>query len=341
MLKVGLCGIGFMGRAHLDQYLRLEAEGVPVRVTALCDVDEKKFRGIFFEGNLDVGQAKYDFSRYRIYTDYDEMLEKETLDVVDICLPTDLHPEAAIKALKRGLHVLCEKPMALTTAECERMIAAAKESGRELMIAQCLRFWPHYVLLKEFVDRGTFGAVTGAYFFRGGGTPRWSHRNWMMQRERSGGCILDQHIHDVDLVQWLFGMPEAVSTSARVVIPGSGYDIVSTNYMYPDGKVVNTQGDWTLNGEFGFTMSYRVNFEKGCLVFENGTVRVYPSDGKGYVADVPDGTGHYYEIRYFVESLLEGRPMDIATPESTKETIRLAEAEIASADRGGALVKLS
>lgn len=340
MLKVGLFGIGFMGRGHLDHYLRLIEEGMPLQLTALCDIDEKKFRGEFVEGNLDMGQNRYDFSKYNLYTDIDKMLEAEEFDFVDICLPTYLHADVTVKALDRGIHVLCEKPMALTAEECARMIDAAERNDRKLMIAQCLRFWPHYLVLKEYVDNGKLGAVNSAYFFRGGQTPKWSYRNWMLEKDKSGGCILDQHIHDVDLVNWLFGLPESVSTTGRVVIPGSGYDVMSTNYIYPDGKVVNAQGDWTLNGDNGFIMEYRVNFEKGNLLMKDYKVFIHENGEPKVEAELDSGVGHYYEIKYFAECVMNDRPIETATPESTKDTIRLGLAEVASADRNGTPVRL-
>jgi predicted dehydrogenase len=87
------------------------------------------------------------------------------------------------------------------------------------------------------------------------------------------------HIHDTDIVHWLFGNPDQVSSPGHNVIPGSGYDIVTTNYSYKDGKVVNAQAVWTLEGDYGFAMTYRVNFERGNLVFENNQLKVNPQDG--------------------------------------------------------------
>ncbi|HOB20186.1 MAG TPA: Gfo/Idh/MocA family oxidoreductase, partial [Candidatus Atribacteria bacterium] len=149
MLKTGLVGLGFMGRGHLDNLIRLTQEGYPVRLTAVCDIDEEKFSGKTIAGNLQIGLKEYDFSQYALYTDFDEMLQKEELDCVIIALPTYLHKETTIKALKRGINVLCEKPMALSSADCEEMISTAEESGRKLMIGQCLRFWPAYEYLKH------------------------------------------------------------------------------------------------------------------------------------------------------------------------------------------------
>ncbi|MFO7154685.1 MAG: Gfo/Idh/MocA family oxidoreductase [Caldicoprobacter oshimai] len=340
MVKVGLIGIGFMGRGHLDNYIRLEAEGFPVKLVAICDIDKDKFENKFLPGNINVGNKKYDFSKYNLYTDIDEMLENEDLDYVDITLPTYLHAEAAIKALNKGMHVLCEKPMALTVDECKAMIEAAEKNNRKLMIAQCLRFWPEYEYLKECVETNRFGKVLAGYFFRGGGTPKWSYQNWLLQKDKSGGAILDQHIHDVDMINWLFGTPKAVSTIAKNVIPGSGYDIVSTRYIYEDGKVITAEDDWVLNGEYGFSMLYRVNFEKGNVVYEKGTLKVNPNDGKSFTPDLPKENGYYREIKYFINALINDTPIDVASPYSTMETIRIAQAEIESADNGGKFVEL-
>lgn len=335
MIKVGLIGLGFMGHAHLDNYIRLEKEGFPVKLVAICDIDPSKFEGKAVAGNIAVGNGEYNFLNYNLYTEIDEMLSKEELDYVDIALPSYLHAEITIKALNKGFHVFCEKPMALKSEDCLKMIAAAKENQKLLMIGQCLRFWPEYEYLKECVETEKFGKVLSGYFFRGGTTPTWSHENWLLQKEKSGGCLFDQHIHDVDTINWLFGKPASVSTMARNVIEGNGYDIVSTNYLYEDGKVINAQDDWTLNGDYGFEMTYRVNFEKGNLVFEKGALKVNPNDGKSFTPDLSKDTGYYRELKYFGEAVLNNKALDRITPESTMETIKIAEAEQSSADDKG------
>ncbi|MFU0799293.1 MAG: Gfo/Idh/MocA family oxidoreductase [Xylanivirga thermophila] len=340
MLKVGLVGIGFMGRGHLDNYIRLESEGFPVKLVAICDIDPDKFENKFVPGNIDVGNAKYDFSKYNLYTSIDEMLEKEDLDYVDMPLPTYIHSESAVKALNKGVNVLCEKPMALTVEQCQAMIDAAEKNNKKLMIAQCLRFWPAYEYVKECIDTNKFGDVVGAYFFRGGATPRWSYQNWLLQKDKSGGALLDQHVHDVDTINWLFGTPKSVSTIGRNVIPGSGYDIVSTHYIYDDGKVVTAEDDWVLNGDYGFEMRFRVNFENGNVVYENGVLKVNPNDGKSFTPDLPADNGYYREIKYYANALLNDQPIDIAAPHSTMETIRIARAEVESADNNGKVVEL-
>ncbi|MHB1484044.1 MAG: Gfo/Idh/MocA family protein [Saccharofermentanales bacterium] len=340
MLKAGLAGIGFMGRVHLDNYIRLVNEDFPVKITAICDIDGKKFKGEFTEGNIGIGSTNYDFSKYNLYESIDEMLENEELDFVDIALPTYLHAETTVKALNRKINVLCEKPMALNSVECVKMLDAAKKNGKILMVAQCLRFWPEYEYLKKCVVDGRYGNVTGAYFFRGGGSPKWSYEDWMGQEEKSGGCILDQHVHDVDMINWLFGKPEAVSTIAKNVKNGRGYDILSTNYRFDDGKVVNAQDDWTLNGNYGFEMLYRVNFEKANLIYDKGILRINQNDGMSFIPELSKDSGYYKEIKTYCNILAGQDTIDCNNPENTMQTIRIVEAEQKSADNNGCFVEV-
>ncbi|RAV19418.1 Gfo/Idh/MocA family protein [Paenibacillus contaminans] len=341
MLKVGLVGLGFMGRAHLKSYERLVEEGFPIQVTSICDMDEKKFRGIFIEGNIQTAADGFDLSGYKHYYDYDRMLAEEEFDFVDIAMPSHLHPEMTVKALDRGFHVLCEKPMALSSAEGRLMVDAAQRSGKKLMIAQVLRFWPEYEYLKETVESGRYGQVLSAHFFRGGNPPKWTHNDWMVRKETSGGGLFDLHIHDIDVINWLFGKPQAVSTIARDVLPGSSFDIISTNYAYPDKKIVNSQIDRALHGEFGFEMSFRVNFENGNLIYEKRTLRDNPKEGKGFVPELSTESGYYREIKYFAEAVAHNRPVDRAAPESTLEALVIAEAEARSAKSDGAVVSIA
>lgn len=343
MLKVGLVGIGAMGRGHLDQYLRLMSENAPVELVALCDVDPKRF-DVLSGGTLniaDVGHNKIDFSKFRQYTSMDEMIEKEELDYVDLVVPTYLHAELAIKAMRAGLHVLCEKPMALNPAQCQAMIDVQKETGKQLMIGQCLRFWPAYELLKQYIDNGELGKVTCGYFARFGGTPDRSFENWLQDEKRSGGCILDQHVHDVDTIHWLFGEPEAVSTLGVNVIPGCGIDAMSTNYRYP-GMAINAQDDWALNGkDYRFNMLFRVNFEKGAVTYEAGKCKVYRNFEESFEPELCRDYGYYREICYFIDKVISGDAIVTATPASTRNTIRIATAERLSAARNGEWVKIS
>ncbi|WP_168121702.1 Gfo/Idh/MocA family oxidoreductase [Paenibacillus sp. HB172176] len=336
MVRVGLIGYGFMGRMHFENYVRLMKEGAPVELVAICDLRIEELKNAAASGNIATSQDVYDLSSFALYDNVEKMLENEQLDMVDLTLPTQLHADMTCSMLERGLHVMCEKPIAFHSKDGRRMTEAAKATNKTLMIGQCLRFWPAYELLKECVEDGRYGKMLAGSFFRGGATPP----GWFRDGSLSGGCLLDMHIHDTDVVNWLFGKPEQVSTIARNVVPGSAYDIVSTNYRYGDGKVLNAQADWTLEGDFGFAMTYRVNFEKANLIFENNQVKVNPHGEAGFIAELSPEMGYYRELKYLVESIENGTPVSICTPESAVESLEIIEAEIESANRNGAPVSL-
>jgi predicted dehydrogenase len=336
MLKVGLIGFGFMGRMHYDNYVRLASEGLSVQLVAICDEQIEVLKNGSAAGNIATQQDVYDLSPYRLYDNIDAMLNNEQLDIIDIALPTYLHAELTCAMLEKGYHVLCEKPIAGSSMDGWRMANTAARTGKTLMIGQCLRFWPAYEYLKECVDDKRYGEVTAGSFFRGGEPPK----GWFLDGSKSGGCITDMHIHDTDVINWLFGKPQKVSSLARNVIPGSGYDMVSTNYLYEDGKVLNGQADWTLQGDFGFSMSYRVNFEGGNLVFENNILKVNPNNSPGFIAELSPDMGYYRQIKYYAQSIIDGKPVTVCTPESAIASLEIIEAEIRSADQQGAQVTL-
>src|SRR5690606_12191253 len=134
--------------------------------------------------------------------------------------------------------------------------------------------------------------------------------------------------------------PMKVSTVGRNVLPGSGYDIVSTHYVYDDGKVVNAQADWTLQGDYGFTMSFRVNFERGNIVFEDGKLKLNSADGPGMIADLSADMEYYCKIKYQIESIIHNTPIDITSTSSTATTMEIIEAEMRSADNKGDCIVL-
>ena len=335
MLKIGLIGFGFMGRMHFDNYERLMREGQPIKLVAVCDLAIETLKNAKANGNMATGKDIYDLSQYNLYEQVEDMLANEELDLIDITLPTPLHADFTCNLLERGYHVICEKPAARTAADVQRMADTAKKTGKHLLIAQCLRFWPAYELLKETITTNKFGAVTGGYFFRGSGAPK----GWFMDAEQSGANLLDMHIHDTDMINWLFGAPERVSTLGNSVVT-TGFDIVSTNYYYPDGKVVNAQSDWTLEGDHGFEMTFRVNFEKGNIVLKNGEVKVNPNDAAGYVPELSGDDGYYRELVYMIEKIESNQPIETSAPESSLLTLQIIEAEEKSARAKGEWVTL-
>src|SRR5688572_5631140 len=131
MVRIGIVGIGFMGMIHYLAYRKVRG----AKVTALVSRDEKKragdWRGI--QGNFGPPGEMMDLAGLATYRDLDELLADPRVDLVDICLPPSLHAKTAVAALAAGKHVICEKPISLTAAEADRMVAAAKKAGKLLM----------------------------------------------------------------------------------------------------------------------------------------------------------------------------------------------------------------
>lgn len=329
-LKAAIIGNGSIAQAHRKAYARLAEENAPVEVVAYCDIRPERLENL---GNC------------RTYIEIDEILSRESgvADYLDICLPTYLHAEVAVKAMEAGFNVICEKPMALNFEQAELMCKIAKKTGKTLMIAHCNRFMNVVTKIREYINSGKFGKVRNAEFWReGGNTEPMGYQNWFRKAELSGGAMLDLHIHDADVIQWLFGMPKAVSVTALNIIPGGGYDSMSVNYIYDD-KYVRAGCDWTIKHDKFNTRASRVNFERGYIYSDRtpGRSVCVAVDNNGNTTDLSKSEDFYYEeLKYYTNCLINGEPVTLCQPESAAQSVRLIMAEMASADLKGEKVKL-
>ena len=333
MLKVGIVGFGFMGQTHYKCWKALE----DAQVTAICDVnpniDEDTKRAV---GNIGDTEQEIDFSSLQLFTDLDQMLKSAELDAVSITLPTCLHADCTIKALAAGVNVFCEKPMALNVEDCERMIAETKRSGKILQIGHCVRFWPEYAKAKQIIDSGEYGKVIAALFQRLGSAPTWSIDNWFLDEERSGGMALDLHIHDTDYVQYLFGMPNAVSSFAAKDAKGGLIHIV-TQYLYDNDTVITAEGGWAMTPAFGFEMSFNIVLEKATLVYDltrEPMFKLCPAEGESITPEVQKGDGWFLEIEHFAKAVRGGKLEPVTTLEQSRDSVKIVTAEKESARKG-------
>jgi predicted dehydrogenase len=326
MLRVGIAGFGFMGRMHFRNWNMLK----DAQVVAVCDanpnIKEDTKKAV---GNIKGAEGDIDFSTFEVYHNFEEMLSKARLDALSLTLPTYLHAEYSEKALARDVNVLCEKPMALNVADCDRMIEAAQRSGKVLQIGHCVRFWPEYAKAKEMVDSGKYGKVVAAMFQRLGAPPGWSVDNWFVDEKRSGGVALDLHIHDTDYVQYLFGMPKGVCSHGARGSMGQLVHIV-TEYEYGEDKCIVAEGGWGMTGAFGFEMSFNLVLEKATIVYDltrKPMLRVCPADGPEFTPEVAAGDGYLHEIEYFAKTV-RGEPVKpVLTLEQSRNSVRIVEAE--------------
>jgi len=335
-VKVCLLGFGGIARSHLSAYRKLKERNAPVELIAICDIDPSQFeKGVSM--NLG-GSSAETLEAYRLYTDAEEMIKKEHPDVVDICLPSYLHCEYSVKMMRMGCNVLSEKPMGLSSAQCEEMLAVSAETGKHLMVGQCLRFEPAYNFLKDRLADGAFGPLHYAHFDRLSALPLWGYQNWFRDSDRSGGCILDMHIHDVDMVRYLFGEPKAVSCAT------TGHEcrwqVINSRFEYEDGTLIVADGSWDEAQGTHFRSGYRVRFENAEVFYDGGKVTVHPDGGEAYVADLPKSTRMADEIECLALTVL-GRSGDrrISATEAAK-TVALVEKLRESSEKGGTPVIL-
>ena len=189
MLKVALVGVGGISGAHIPAWESMD----DAELVAICDIRPERME-------------KYPDKRR--YTDFDEMLENENVDILDICLPTFLHADFAVKAMEKGINVICEKPISLNREDVNRVYSTAKKNNVCFMVAQVLRFWPEYEVVKNIYDSGKYGKLLSASMHRLSGIPKWSWDDWMRDEKRSGLVPFDLHIHDLDFIVYAFGKPE-------------------------------------------------------------------------------------------------------------------------------------
>ena len=295
-----------MGSMHL----RALKQTPEAELVAVCANDERQLSGDLssVKGNMgDTGQ-RFDFTDVKKYRDPAELLADPDVEAVDICLPTDLHESTAIAALRAGKHVLVEKPMALDGAGARRMIAAARETGRLLMCAQVLRFFPEYTVLHDTISG--LGAVRRATFSRRCAEPAWG--GWLKEPSKSGGGVFDLIIHDVDACLWLFGLPQAVAAS------GSGNWVAGE--FYYDGFSVGIEGGWLSPPSYPLAMEYRVTMERGTVEFSSGKPPVLYTES---ARDLPLAAvdGYAAEVRYFIECCVQGKQPERCPPEASAAAV--------------------
>ena len=303
-----------MGGTHIAAI----AKRTDAHLGAVCTQNGKALQGDFRDsgGNLNRPGVLFDFSAVKKYADWHELVSDSDLDAVDNCLPTDMHALVAIEALKAGKHVLCEKPMALTNDECLRMMEAAEQSGRILMIGQVLRFWPEYMALMEFVKRAEYGAVRQAIFSRRCSLPDWS--KWLPDETRSGGALMDLLVHDVDQALRLFGMPAKVAAK-RI---GSD-DAVMATLIYPGGPEVRIQGGWFV-AETPFSMSFQVRAERAALELTPEGLMLSDMAGQRRKFDLDGSDGYEGEVNYFVDCCNEGKQPELCMPNESAAAVKVA-----------------
>lgn len=327
MKNFAIIGFGGLGKTHFLNLLRHEKERGDICLKAICNDTLETIKNDITINITTATISDIDFSRFNLYTDYKEMVEKENLDFVIVALPTFLHSEVSIYLLNHGIDVLIEKPMAASLLECREMIAAAEKNGRKLMVGHSLRFSQEYKFLKETVINKTYGNPIKAEFARKSPLPSWSFGNWMLDETKSGGCIIDMHVHDVDMMQWLFGSPEEINVAASNNM--APFECTYSIYKYPN-FIASIITDWGIQGSFSFTSSFAITFENAYIESVNGNLKIY-TNNEVIDGNLIENNELYEEEKEFIEAVVDGKPFKTADVYSVYETMKIVfkEKEIA------------
>jgi predicted dehydrogenase len=338
-INVAVVGLGFMGATHLRAYL----ENKHARIVAVCDAVRLPVNGVLagVAGNVKNTGDIHLGPKVKVFRKLEEALADPEVELVDLCTPTPMHPEQSIAALKAGKHVLCEKPLARSSASAREILRTAARSKGFLMPAMCMRFWPGWSWLKEAVEKKTYGEVLAARFRRLSEMPGWSGQGTYGGGTDLGGALFDLHIHDSDFVQFLFGRPKSVY-STGVIAPGGSINHVVTQYTYAKGPLVYAEGSWLLAK--GFSMSYTLHCEGATLDFDlaRGSEALHLIE-KGKTPRIlkhkgPDG--YSQEIDYFLNCVRSRKAPTTVTARDGLTALEICEAEEKSV-RNGEVAHLS
>jgi predicted dehydrogenase len=342
MVRIGIAGVGFMGMIHFLAYRKLRG----ARVVALCDSNTKRLEGDWTDirGNFGPPGDQMDLRGIRTYTELDEMLADDQLDMVDLTLPPALHADATCRAFARGKHVFCEKPLALATADCDRMLRAARKAQRQLMVGHVLPFFPEYAWALRTVRSGRYGRLCGGSFKRVISEPLWLKNYW--RADQVGGPLLDLHVHDAHFIRLLFGMPTSVVTSGTNFngLPKFWHSLFE--FAGGDQVVEATSGTIDQQGR-SFLHGFEIRLERATLTFEfavlggEGRYLCPPTllDDKGRAKSVQLSDGDpvvafQSELREVVRCVSQDTPSDVLGGELARDAIQICHKQSESLAAG-------
>ena len=337
-VNVAVVGLGFMGVTHLRAYLA----NPMARVVAVCDAVRVPVNGVLqgVSGNITKSDDIDLGPDVRVYRKVGDLLADAEVELVDLCTPTPMHAAQVIAALNAGKHVICEKPLARTSAEAREILAVAAKSPGILMPAMCMRFWPGWSWLKQMVAEQTHGKVLAARFRRDSAMPAWSQQGTYSGGQDLGGALFDLHIHDTDFVNHLFGRPAAVFSSGVLGASGAINHVI-TQYDYPGGPAVCAEGSWLLNQ--GFNMSYMLFCERATIDFDmaRGTdALIVTETGKApRIVDAGGGDGYSKEIDYVLDCVANGQSPTVVSALDGVSALEICEAEEQSIRSGGPVTR--
>jgi predicted dehydrogenase len=347
-MKAAIVGVGFMGWIHYLAYQRSES----VELAAIVSRDPKKRSGDWrdISGNFGPPGAQVDLSNVRQYASLEQALADPEIDFVDICLPPHLHTSAVQSALSAGKHVFCEKPLAITAVDCQKLVVAAEQHQRQLLVGHVLPYFPEYQFARQVIASGEYGKLLGGTFKRVISDPTWLTDFYDPQRV--GGPLIDLHVHDAHLIRMLFGMPRQVTCQGR--LKGEVVAYCSSTFGFDDPDLVVSAVSGVINQQGRpFTHGFEIHLEQATLQFELAVLageaesmplKVFTADGKVLRPELAGGdeiSGFVLEIDEVARSISSGQPSQILSGQLARDAIIICHKQTESARNHGAVVPIN
>ncbi len=330
-MKIGFIGCGGMGITHV-KCLKEISKSHPIEVSAIADVREDCLE-----------RAAVLWQNTKKYSDGFELIEKEDADLVFICVPSYLHSEMAIAAMKKGMNVFLEKPACLTKDECEALLEQHRKTPVKFMVGQVVRSTPEYKFLKGIYENKTYGKLNSIVMKRISGNVAWGFEDWFHDEKRSGSVILDLHIHDLDFLRYMLGEPDEVDVYTSR-FPSGMVNQVIANYRFGDVSAM-AEGVWHTAPGIPFEAGYRADFEKATVVYDSRNATgltvytacgeiIFPEIGSMDMGHSDNGMNitalgaYYIEDEYFIRCILNNEENVTAPLEEGVKSVLAAIKEL-------------
>ncbi|MGQ9732924.1 MAG: Gfo/Idh/MocA family protein [Candidatus Zipacnadales bacterium] len=345
-LRVGFIGFGSIARdAHMPGWNKLKGDGI-AELVAIADVSSAA---------REAAQTRFGLAPEMCFEDYEEMLAKVELDIVDVCTPNCLHKAPTIRAFEAGAHVIVEKPMTVSAADGEAMIAAGKKANKLLMVAQSCRYLPSARAAKRAVK--AIGRIywARASLLRPRGVPAWGA--FTIKELSAGGPIYDLGVHILDWCLWMMEFPKPTGVSAALFLELSNKKSIMKHdpkkYTVPEelamalirfenDAVCTLETSWAVNAPEG-TFSCLLSGTKGGLDWNWDSLTLVREEygmltnAKPQIIPEAGQASHAEEIYDFVDAIRKGRPSPVPG-EQAIITQRILDAMYESAAKGREVV---
>lgn len=300
-MKVAILGSGFMGKTHAE---------------ALQQLPNINLVGILTTSRHP--QSVEDFGT-RVYTEFEQLMNIERPDVVSICLPTFLHKQYVMALADLGIHIICEKPLALSVQDAREMMAYCDKQQVRLFIGHVLHFFPEYRKLQADMNHGKLGEL-GSIFTRRVNFHPGVTSDWYNDDNKSGGVLFDLMIHDLDILRALAGEVDSIYAVRRKL---DNFDFAQVTLTFTNGVIAHAVGGWGTPEQFAYS----------CDLFGNqGALALEKMDHTG------ENNPYYRQLQHFLHCIAEDQT-PIITAADAYEAIILCKAAQKSIDTGALVLR--